>query len=49
MVNKQTTMEQTFTKARTTANACENLTAARSAKGGLSFQIGEGTADLINN
>jgi hypothetical protein len=24
-----------------------NLTAARSAKGGLSFQIGEGTADLI--
>jgi len=36
-------------KARTTANASTegNLTAARSALGGLSFQIGEGTADLI--
>ena len=34
---------------RTTLNASTegNLTAARSAKGGLSFQIGEGTADLI--
>ncbi|MGJ0494432.1 flagellin, partial [Aliarcobacter cryaerophilus] len=36
-------------KARTTADASNigNLTAARTAKGGLSFQIGEGTADLI--
>ncbi|WP_151948667.1 flagellin, partial [Aliarcobacter butzleri] len=36
-------------KARTTANASTegNLTAARSALGGLSFQIGEGTQDLI--
>ena len=36
-------------KARTTADASKegNLTAARTAKGGLSFQIGEGTADLI--
>ncbi|MFY4843655.1 flagellin [Aliarcobacter butzleri] len=35
--------------ARTTANASTegNLTAARSALGGLSFQIGEGTQDLI--
>ena len=35
--------------ARTTANAStlDNLTAVRTAKGGLSFQIGEGTADLI--
>jgi flagellin len=34
---------------RTTLNASTeaNLTAARSAKGGLSFQIGEGTQDLI--
>ncbi|MGH2279029.1 flagellin [Aliarcobacter sp. ERUVET-7] len=34
---------------RTTADASAegNLTAGRSAKGGLSFQIGEGTADLI--
>ena len=34
---------------RTTADASNeaNLTAARSAKGGLSFQIGEGTQDLI--
>ncbi|MFW2353445.1 flagellin [Aliarcobacter butzleri] len=36
-------------KVRTTANASTegNLTAARSALGGLSFQIGEGTQDLI--
>ena len=36
-------------KARTTANASTegNLTAARTALGGLSFQIGEGTQDLI--
>ena len=36
-------------KARTTLNASTeaNLTARRTAKGGLSFQIGEGTADLI--
>ena len=36
-------------KARTTANASTeaNLTATRTALGGLSFQIGEGTQDLI--
>ena len=36
-------------KARTTANASTegNLTAARTALGGLSFQIGEGTQDII--
>ncbi|MCG3695521.1 flagellin [Aliarcobacter butzleri] len=36
-------------KARTTANASTegNLTAGRTALGGLSFQIGEGTQDLI--
>ncbi|MCT7463744.1 flagellin [Aliarcobacter cryaerophilus] len=36
-------------KSRTTANASTegNLTATRTALGGLSFQIGEGTADLI--
>ncbi len=35
-------------KARTSGSSTEgNLTVARSAKGGLSFQIGEGTADLI--
>ncbi|MCT7568650.1 flagellin N-terminal helical domain-containing protein [Aliarcobacter butzleri] len=35
--------------ARTTADASnmDNLTAARSAKGGLSFQVGEGSSDLI--
>ncbi|MCT7600981.1 flagellin [Aliarcobacter butzleri] len=34
---------------RTTADASnmDNLTAARSAKGGLSFQVGEGSSDLI--
>ena len=35
--------------ARTTADASnmDNLTAARTAKGGLSFQVGEGSSDLI--
>ncbi|MCR1816440.1 flagellin [Aliarcobacter butzleri] len=35
--------------ARTTADASnmDNLTAARSAKGGLSFQVGEGSSDII--